>query len=162
MIKICHFFIFNKVHLYYLANAQYIFIHCWKVSRNQCGRWRDSWSKVGNPRTPSTASGSSRMENDPGQSTTTTLGVDDQGAASTDVACLKVVDDHGTSSASGGISSRDSSLSHHHPLLVVQLRWTILEHPCHIALYKLNCIVLLLLYMYIVYDSPLNLLDIGL
>ena len=33
---------------------------------------------------------------------------------------------------------------------------------CHIALYKLNCIVLLLLYMYIVYDSPLNLLDIGL
>ena len=27
---------------------------------------------------------------------------------------------------------------------------------CHIALYKLNCIVLLLLYMYIVYDSPLN------
>ena len=33
---------------------------------------------------------------------------------------------------------------------------------CHIALYKLNCIVLLLLYMYIVYASPLNLLDIGL
>ena len=33
---------------------------------------------------------------------------------------------------------------------------------CHIALYKLNCIVLLLLYMYIVYDSPLNLLDIAL
>ena len=33
---------------------------------------------------------------------------------------------------------------------------------CHIALYKLNCIVLLLLYMYIVYDSPLNLLDFGL
>ena len=33
---------------------------------------------------------------------------------------------------------------------------------CHIALYKLNCIVLLLLYMYIVDDSPLNLLDIGL
>ena len=33
---------------------------------------------------------------------------------------------------------------------------------CYIALYKLNCIVLLLLYMYIVYDSPLNLLDIGL
>ena len=30
------------------------------------------------------------------------------------------------------------------------------------ALYKLNCMVLLLLYMYIVYDSPLNLLDIGL
>ena len=30
------------------------------------------------------------------------------------------------------------------------------------ALYKLNCIVLLLLYMYIVYDSPLNLLDVGL
>ena len=81
---------------------------------------------------------------------------------SLDVPCLKVVDDHGTSSASGGISSRDSSLSHHHPLLVVQQRWTILEHPCHIALYKLNCIVLLLLYMYIVYDSPLNLLDIGL
>ena len=33
---------------------------------------------------------------------------------------------------------------------------------CHIPLYKLNCIVLLFLYMYIVYDSPLNLLDIGL
>ena len=33
---------------------------------------------------------------------------------------------------------------------------------CHIALYKLNYIVLLLLYMYIVYDSPRNLLDIGL
>ena len=33
---------------------------------------------------------------------------------------------------------------------------------CQIALYKMNCIVLLLLYMYIVYYSPLNLLDIGL
>ena len=33
---------------------------------------------------------------------------------------------------------------------------------CHIALYKMNCIVLLLLYMYIVYYSPLNFLDIGL
>ena len=33
---------------------------------------------------------------------------------------------------------------------------------CHITLYKMNCIVLLLLYMYIVYYSPLNLLDIGL
>ena len=33
---------------------------------------------------------------------------------------------------------------------------------CHIAFYKMNCIVLLLLYMYIVYYSPLNLLDIGL
>ena len=29
-------------------------------------------------------------------------------------------------------------------------------------LYKMNCIVLLLLYMYIVYYSPLNFLDIGL
>ena len=33
---------------------------------------------------------------------------------------------------------------------------------CHIALYKINCIVLLLLYMYIVYYSPLNILYIGL
>ena len=31
---------------------------------------------------------------------------------------------------------------------------------CHIALYKINCIVLLLLYTYIVYYSPLNLLEI--
>ena len=33
---------------------------------------------------------------------------------------------------------------------------------CQIALYKMNCIVLPFLYMYIVYYSPLNLLDIGL
>ena len=33
---------------------------------------------------------------------------------------------------------------------------------CHIALYQMNCIVVPLLYMYVVYYSPLNLLDIGL
>ena len=34
---------------------------------------------------------------------------------------------------------------------------------CHIALYKINCsVVLLLYYMYLVYYSALNLLDIGL
>ena len=33
---------------------------------------------------------------------------------------------------------------------------------CHIALYKMNCIVVLLLSMYIVYYNLLNLLDIGL
>ena len=67
-------------------------------------------TRLGNPRTLSTASGSSIIENDYGQSTTTTKGVDNLEASFTDVACLAVVDDPGIYSASGGISYRDSSL----------------------------------------------------
>ena len=86
---------------------------------------------MGDIRAPLIASGFFKMENDPGQSAIndTTKGVDDLGTSSTGVGCLTVVYDPGTSSVSGGISPRDSSLEHYHQLLVVQQRWTILEHP---------------------------------
>ena len=71
------------------------------------------------------------MKNDPGHSTVndTTNGVDDLGVSIASVVCLRVVDYPETSSVSGRISPGDSSLEHLHQLLVVQQRWTILEHP---------------------------------
>ena len=82
--------------------------------------------RVGHLRTSSPATSFSRMEDGPGQSTTnaTMKRMANLEASPKGVGCLTVVDDPGTSSASGGISS----LEQHQQLLVVPRRWTYLNH----------------------------------